>query len=139
MAASEYPVKSEILARVMQTNPVVIRRILGRLRDCDLVRSEKGHGGGWTLACNLEVVTLRDIHVALGAPGLIAIGNRNETPSCLVEKAVNAALNDTFKEAEALLLDRFGRVTLATLSTEFHAGMLRHRGRNRQEHAHEER
>jgi DNA-binding IscR family transcriptional regulator len=136
MAESKCPVTSEVLAKAMQTNPVVIRRILGGLRDGGFVRSEKGHRGGWMIACFLEAVTLRDIYLALGAPELFALGNRTEAPGCLVEQAVNAALDDSFKEAEALLLDRFGRVTLAALSADFHDRMLTHGGPASQENVH---
>lgn len=112
------PVTSEALARSINTNPVVIRRIMAGLRERGYVRSEKGHGGGWTLACDLSEVTLRDVYVALGFPSLLAIGNRTESPGCIVEEAVNAALNKSYEEAEALLLSRFGEVTLTMLSDE---------------------
>jgi DNA-binding IscR family transcriptional regulator len=113
-------VTSEVLATAMDTNPVVIRRIMAGLRDQGYVRSEKGHGGGWRLACDLSKVTLRDIHLALGSPELLAVGNRTESPGCLVEQAVNAALGEAFDAAEALLLARLGEVTLAKLSADFH-------------------
>ncbi|MEA3537903.1 MAG: Rrf2 family transcriptional regulator [Pseudomonadota bacterium] len=127
MAEHEGPMTSETLAKAMQTNPVVIRRVMAGLRDAGYVRSEKGHGGGWTLACDLGAVTLRDVYNALGHPALLSIGNRTESPGCLVEQAVNAALSDAFREAEALLLARFETVTLAALSADFHA-RLKQRG-----------
>ena len=120
MAERDAPVTSEILAKAMDTNPVVIRRTMAGLRDRGYVRSEKGHGGGWTLACDLSRVTLRDIYIALGSPSLLAIGNRTESPGCLVEQAVNAALDHAVHDAEALLLARLGEVTLAMLSADFH-------------------
>jgi hypothetical protein len=43
------------------------------------------------------------------------MGNRTEAPGCLVEQAVNAALDQAFHDAEALLLSRLGEVTLAML------------------------
>jgi DNA-binding IscR family transcriptional regulator len=105
----------------METNPVVIRRTMAGLREQGFVRSEKGHGGGWTLARPLDAISLRDIYDALGRPSLFAMGNRTEAPGCLVEQAVNAALDRSFAEAEALLLARFGEVSLAMLSADFHA------------------
>lgn len=122
MAASKDPLTSEALARAMQTNPVVIRRIMAGLRERGYVRSEKGHGGGWRLACDLSQVTLLDIYEALGRPSLLAIGNRSERPDCLVEQAVNAALNPAFQAAEALLLSRLGEVSLAMLGAQLRAG-----------------
>jgi len=116
MAEQNGPMTSEVLARAMDTNPVVIRRIMAGLRDQGYVRSEKGHGGGWTLARNLSEVTLRDVYTAIGSPSLLAIGNRTESPACLVEQEVNAALGEAFRDAEALLLARLGEATLASLS-----------------------
>lgn len=118
MARQDEPATSEVLARAMDTNPVVIRRMMAGLRDRGYVRSEKGHGGGWTLARELSEITLRDVYDALGSPSLLAIGNRSEAPTCLVERAVNAALGKSFDEAEALLLARLGEVTLADLDAD---------------------
>lgn len=112
------PVTSEVLAKAMQTNPVVIRRILAGLRKHGYVQSEKGHGGGWMLACNLAKVSLRDVHTALGCPSVLALGNRTESPGCVVEQAVNAALGKTFDDVERLLLSRLGEVTLAQLAAD---------------------
>jgi Rrf2 family protein len=116
MAQKDGPVTSEVLARAMDTNPVVLRRVMAGLRDQGYVQSEKGHGGGWTLSCDFAKVTLRDIYTALGSPSLLAIGNRTETPGCVVEEAVNAALKQSFEDAESLLLSRLAEVTLAMLS-----------------------
>jgi len=115
MARHQGPLTSEAMAKAMDTNPVVIRRVMAGLRDKGYVQSEKGHGGGWSLSCDLTQVTLRDVYVALGSPSLLAIGNRTESPGCAVEQAVNAALGRSFEAAEALLLERLGEVTLASL------------------------
>ncbi len=135
MAEAAGPVTSEDMARAMQTNAVVVRRVLAGLRDSGLVRSEKGHGGGWSIACDLAAVTLRDVYTALGSPQPFAMGNRTEAPGCLVEQAVNAALDDAFQEAEALLLARMGAVSLATLAEDFHQ-RLTACGANRTETTH---
>lgn len=127
MAHCDAPATSEVLARAMGSNPVVVRRILAGLRERGFVRSEKGHGGGWTFARSLEELTLREIYEAIGSPGFFAMGNRAASPSCLVEKAVNAALDDSFREAEQLLLQRLGEVTLAALSMDFDPHMASHR------------
>jgi DNA-binding IscR family transcriptional regulator len=120
LADADGPVKSETMATMMHTNPVVIRRILAGLRNQGLVQSEKGHGGGWRLSCDLSTVTLHDIYVAVGAPPMLALGNRTESPGCLVEQAVNTAMNHAFHDAEAVLLARFRDVTLAELRSNVH-------------------
>ena len=136
MAEQSGPVTSEVLAKAMDTNPVVIRRIMACLRRQGYIRSEKGHRGGWTLACDLSQVTLSDVYRALGCPSLLAMGNRTESPGCLVEQAVNAALTQVFQDAEALLLSRLGEVTLATLSADFHNRLLARGGSHELEEVH---
>ncbi|MCP1558871.1 DNA-binding IscR family transcriptional regulator [Methylorubrum extorquens] len=124
MAEADGPVTSERLAVMMGTNPVVVRRTMAGLRDLGLVVSGKGYGG-WTIACDLDRVTLHDVYVALGSPEVFAMGHRSEEPTCLVEHAVNAALAGAFRDAEALLLSRLGDVTLARLSADFHARLTK--------------
>ncbi|WP_043839118.1 Rrf2 family transcriptional regulator [Muricoccus aerilatus] len=121
MTEQDGPMTSEALAACMNTNAAVVRRTMAGLREMGLVRSEKGHGGGWRLARDLHAVTLRDIYDALGAPQIFAIGHKTENPVCLVEQAVNSALSDALQDAEALLVQRLGDVTLAALSADFHS------------------
>ncbi|WP_417387474.1 Rrf2 family transcriptional regulator [Gimesia sp.] len=124
MAERDGFVTSADLSRMMDTNPVVIRRIMAGLRQRGYVKSVKGHGGGWILSCDLSKVTLRDVYVALDSPALLAIGNRTEAPGCLVEQAVNATLQQAFDDAEELLLTRFGEITLSILSADYHARLI---------------
>ena len=119
MAERDTPMTSAELAAHMGTNPVVVRRTMAGLRERGFVRSEKGHGGGWEIACDLDKVTLKDVYDALGAPQLLAIGLNLEHPECLVEQAVNHALSSAFRDAEALLITRLADVTLAELADEF--------------------
>jgi len=112
------PVTSEALARMLRTNPVMVRRTLAGLRERGLVAAEKGHGGGWAIARDPAAITLLDVHEALGAPTLFAIGHRLEMPDCKVERAVNAAIDGTLAEAEALVRARLQAVTLAALAAE---------------------
>ncbi|WP_340161437.1 Rrf2 family transcriptional regulator [uncultured Hoeflea sp.] len=119
MAEHDGPMTSEALSQCLNTNPVVVRRTMGLLRKAGLVKSDRGHAGGWRIAVDLSTVTLRQLHEALGEPAIFAVGNRNERPECLVEQSVNAALDSAFAEAEALLLSRFADITLASLAADF--------------------
>lgn len=128
MAEHPGPMTSEALGRCLGTNPVVVRRTMGLLREAGLVTAGRGHAGGWTITADLAAVTLRDLHEALGEPALFAVGHRSEHPECLVEQVVNGALDGAFDEAEALLMQRFESVSLAQLATEF---ARRHKARKR--------
>ena len=127
MAEADGPATSETLAAAMNTNPVVLRRLMTGLRDAGFVTSAKGHGGGWVLSCPLERITLRDVHEALGAPLLVSLGFREDRPQCLVAQAVNESLGAAVQQAEGVLLKRLGAVTLGALSRDFHGRLARHR------------
>lgn len=116
MDGHEGPVTSELIARMLGTNAVVVRRTMAGLRAAGYLTSVKGHGGGWMLARPLDQISLLDIHEALGSPKIFAIGLADDNPDCRVERAVNAALAETLDEAEKRLLARFGEVTIGALA-----------------------
>lgn len=124
MARHNGPMTSEAIARMLGTNPVVVRRTMAGLRDAGYVRSEKGHGGGWVIAADLEKVSLLDVHRAIGGPRVFAIGSERMNPTCAVEQVVNEAVQDALREAETLLIARLGAVSLAELARSFDARCL---------------
>lgn len=121
MARHDGPMTSEAIATMLRTNPVVVRRTMAGLRDAGYVSSERGHGGGWALACDLDSVSLLDVHHAVGGPQIFAIGNEAGPTHCLVEKLVNEAVADALQEAEAMLIARFGSISLGELARGFDA------------------
>lgn len=127
LAQAEAPLTSEALAAAMHTHPVVLRRLMVGLRAAGFVASEKGHGGGWQMAAPLDRITLRDVHLALGAPALVSLGFREDRPECLVAQVVNESLQDAVQAAEASLLARLEGITLAQLARGFEHRLTSHR------------
>jgi DNA-binding IscR family transcriptional regulator len=119
MDRAEGPITSSAAADMLHTNPVVVRRTMAGLRDAGLVRSDKGHAGGWTLIRSLKNVTMLDVYKAVGEPRIFAIGLADPAPQCLVEQAVNASMTSALHEAEALLIAELGKVTLAAIANDF--------------------
>lgn len=116
LGQAKEPITSEVLAKSMGTNPAVFRRTMAGLREAGYVSAEKGHGGGWQLARSLDELSLLDVYMALGRPTLFAFGNRDGHPGCQVQQRVNAVLADTMAQAEALFVQRFADVSLASLA-----------------------
>lgn len=123
MGRMQGPLTSETAATMLGTNPVVVRRTMAGLREARYVRSVKGHGGGWSLTCGLESITMLDVHRALGENRIFAFGPADPAPACLVEQAVNESLQGALQEAEALLLQRLADVTLADIAEDFERRM----------------
>ena len=119
MARETEPVTSERIAEMLNTNAAVVRRTMAGLREAGMVTSGRGHYGGWTLSCDLNKVTLLDVHLAVGGPKLFAIGADRDNPDCVVEEVVNEAIAQALEEAQAMLTQRLASVTLAELASEF--------------------
>nr|WP_267381556.1 MULTISPECIES: Rrf2 family transcriptional regulator [unclassified Sphingomonas] len=119
MARHDGPMTSEAIARMLGTNPTLIRRTMAGLRDAGYVRSEKGHGGGWAISADLKTVTLLDVHRAVGSPRLSAIGIDRPEPGCQIATVVNEAVSDALEEAERLLVERLESISLAALIRTF--------------------
>ena len=123
LAERDAPATSDDIAAMLGTNPVVVRRTMAGLREAGYVRSDKGHGGGWSLARPLEAITLLYIYTALGEPALFAIGTADDDPRCRVEQAVNARLASAMHDAATLLRARLQDVTLADVARDFETEM----------------
>lgn len=113
------PLTSEQMAAFIDGNPAFIRKLLAGLRENNIVCATKGHHGGWRLCRPVGEITLYDIYMALGEPALFALGNRSENPQCLVEQGVNRVMSETLADAQTLILDRFKRLTLQDIGSEF--------------------
>lgn len=109
---------SETIALMLQTNAVVVRRVMGRLRENGLVTSTGGRGGGWRLARAAETITACDVLRALDSGSVFAIGPSADHPDCPVERAVNATVALALDAAQARLFDELGDTTLAELAAQ---------------------
>jgi Rrf2 family protein len=111
------PMTSAEMAACVDTNPVVIRRTFAGLRDAGIVRSDKGHGGGWRLGRPPGEIALAEVQQALGER-MVALAAHEESPGCLVERAVIAAVDDAMREAERVVEKRLASLTLADLAND---------------------
>lgn len=94
------------------TNPVVVRRVLGKLRKAGLLASEKGHAGGWRLARSPHQITLADVYIALDE-SLIATGSEEETPDCSIEHVLQKKVASVMQDIERSLIERLAGTTIA--------------------------
>ncbi len=95
---------SSAIAAHAGTNPVVVRRVLGKLRQAGMLSSEKGHSGGWRLAKEPDQITLGDVYVALGEQLVAGNDKESEEVDCSVEHAVHRRVVDVLSLAEKNLV-----------------------------------
>lgn len=119
MNQQDSPMTSQAIAKMLNTNPVVVRRTLSGLRDKNWIHSEKGHGGGWRLACSLEQLSLQDVYEALNEPPIVNFNSANDSQGCLVEKAVHEAVDEVLEQARDLIMQRFKGITVAQIEKDF--------------------
>jgi Rrf2 family protein len=62
-----WPVCSDVIARSVNTNPVVIRRVMRKLARAGIVEAASGRNGGFMLAREAGAITLADIANAVQA------------------------------------------------------------------------
>src|SRR3546814_173141 len=119
MARHDQPFTSEQIAKMLATNPALVRRTMAGLRNAGYVRSENGRGGGWRISCDLKTTTLDHVYKAVGEPRLLSIAAGFEGTQCAVERSVINSLGQTFQDAERLIRSRFACVTLSDLLEDF--------------------
>lgn len=109
---------STVLAQCLMTNPVVVRRALGALRDAGIVASTKGHDGGWRLQRPAEEISLQAISLAMGESLLIRAESEPGDRQCPIVRTVDRVMGDFLADAELLLATRLARVSLADIARE---------------------
>lgn len=107
---------SETIAFMLNTNPVVVRRLMGLLKAQGIVASEGGRGGGWTLERPLDELTILNIQEALFDGPIINASRSDDHRKCPVERAANAVLATAFLAAEDAIRIKFSRLTLAEVA-----------------------
>ncbi len=106
-------ITSDMIAQSVDTNPVVIRRILGILRESNLVTSQSGVNGGWYLNRKPDAISLCEIYRALESDPLFALPPRPGNANCEIGRNMQEVLNGYFKDAERAAESSLGKVTLA--------------------------
>lgn len=107
---------SEEIAQHHETNAVVVRRVLGLLREADLVTSEKGHAGGWALARPSRNITVADVYRAVGESFFNSDSPGDELPeACAIQSRLQQVVDAALFDAEDLLIARLAKVTIEQL------------------------
>ncbi len=104
---------SDVLAGSVNTNPVVVRRLLPVLRQAGFICCAKGAGGGATLCCPPEEIALDAIYRAVEPAATFSAHPHTPDQRCKVGRQIELVLDEVFSSAQTALESALARRTLA--------------------------
>jgi len=104
-------VKSEYIAASVNTNAVVIRRLLGDLNRAKLVVSQTGSLGGTRLAKCPKEINLADVHKAVSCGKTFAL-HRQTNDDCMIGKNIQCVLEKLQMEVNDVVEAKLAQFSL---------------------------
>ena len=114
----DYKVTSDFLASSINTNPVIIRKILSQLKNAGLITVARGTGG-ITPTRPISEITFYDVYQAIEPVegGDLFRFHENPSPECPVGRNIHALLDDKLKDIQSAMEDEMKKYTIADLRT----------------------
>lgn len=110
---------SRDLAESVNSNPVILRRLLSKLKGVGLVQVARGSTGGYRLAKDASRIRLSEVYNALGETPFNFHPNP-PNPKCPIGANITPVLKGVFCEAETKLIAGLAKRTIADLKEEIH-------------------
>jgi len=110
--SGDEPLKSEQVAESVNTNPVVIRRMLLELAEAGLVVSQTGSLGGSRLANDPAKTTLLDVYEALECGRVFSMHRQPPSRDCPVGVNIETVLGDVFLQVDSAVEQVLGKITI---------------------------
>ena len=107
-------VTSDVLAASIEVNPVILRRLLSRLKGAGMITVYRGTGGTF-LAKEPKDITLFDVYETaenLKEEGLFHF-HEHPNPKCPVGRDIHRALDGRLHEAQKAMEEKLASFTLA--------------------------
>jgi Rrf2 family protein len=108
-------VSSALLASSVNTNPVIIRRLLSALQQARLIDTCKGRGSGSRLSRSPARITLAEIYQAVENETPFILPRNQANGGCPVGQGIGMALRGVFSSAQAALAGELAKTTLASI------------------------
>ncbi|MEW9673685.1 Rrf2 family transcriptional regulator [Ammoniphilus sp. 3BR4] len=110
----------DFIAGSVNTNPVIIRRIMGMLKKAGLLEVRPGVGGA-SLLKSPDQITLLDIYRAVNVTEENQLFRIHEEPNvlCPVGRNIEMVLQSELKEAQSAMENRLAQTTLSQLTARF--------------------
>ena len=106
-------VTSAFLAGSINTNPVIVRRLLLALQRAKLVDTCKGAGAGSRLNCAPRRINMGQVFRAVEVAETFATPSRKTNPDCPVGQCMREMLEEMFRSAQRAMEQDLENTTLA--------------------------
>lgn len=107
-------IPSSQIAESLNTNPVVVRRLVSLLRKENIMSARSGAQGGFYLSKSAKSISLWDIFVATKEKNLFLRPKVNQ--DCVVSSNLSGLLFDAFVAAEISLESQFNLISIDSLT-----------------------
>ena len=107
--------KSDYIASSVNTNPVVIRRLLGQLGQANLVVSQTGANGGTRLSRCPSEINLSEVYKAVSCGEVFALHGKAPNQDCPVGRNIEAVLCNLQKEIDRSIGEKLSQFTLESI------------------------
>lgn len=108
---------SELLSHTVNTNPVVIRRLLGDLTRSGLITADRGKHGGFRLARDAADISLLDIYRAvMDEQPLVSLHDNPKNTRCAVSCRVRPVLSGYLSRAQQAFEQSLAEVRLTEIT-----------------------
>lgn len=116
--AGEEHLTSELLARSVNTNPVVIRRLISQMKKAGLIDVRPGVGGAF-MRRPPETITLLEVYQAVAPQAKARPFYLHQNPSekCFVGRNIRDALELPFAKANQAMMDSLAATTVADVAS----------------------
>ncbi len=109
----EGAMNSEQLAQTVNTNPVVIRRLLLDLREAGLIETQRGPGGGAKLSRDAKDISLAQIFKSVAGEFQLFGEHPNEpAQGCCVGRSIKAVLEGVAQKAARCVESEYAAISL---------------------------
>lgn len=112
-------VTSKFLAGSVGANPVIVRNVMGDLKEAGIINISQGKSG-ITLAKKLDEITFFDVYKAVGAANEEGLFHFHENPNanCPVGRNIHKGVDGKLAEVQQVMEDELKKITLADVVTD---------------------
>ena len=115
--SSTEKVTSSVLAGSIGVNPVIVRNVMGKLKEAGIISISQGKSG-ITLAKDLEEVTFYDMYKAVDCVDEEGIFHfhENPNPECPIGRNIHRAMDGKLEQIQRCMEEEMKRITVADVT-----------------------